>query len=163
MNGLNKAYIMGTVGHEPEIRSTPVGLAILKLSVATPNSRKVGDEWVDTPDWHRLTFHGRDAEYVSTTAHKGSSIAVECTIRPNKWTDRNNVMHYEVALVVERVLWLHLPSGLRAPVTTTEPPVTTLLKGEPRSGGILPVGEAPGAEERGADPFGGKSAVKEKR
>ena len=80
---------------------------MLKLNVATPSARKVNDTWVDTPDWHRLTFFGKTAEYVARTAHKGDLIAVECVIRPSKWTDREQVTRYDVSLVVDRLLALH--------------------------------------------------------
>jgi single-stranded DNA-binding protein len=32
---------------------------------------------------------------------------VECSLRPNKWTDKDNVAHYQVNLIVDRVLWLN--------------------------------------------------------
>ena len=38
---------------------------------------------------------------------EGDVLAVECTIRPTKWRDRDNVVRYEVHLVVDRVLWLN--------------------------------------------------------
>lgn len=107
MRGLNKAFLIGNIGHEPELRTAASGTAILKLNVATPSVRKVNDAYIDTPDWHRLTLFGKNAEYVARTAHKGDLIAVECTIRPSKWTDREQVTRYDVSLIVDRVLALH--------------------------------------------------------
>ena len=107
MKGLNKAYLIGHIGQDPDLRTTASGTQLVKLSVATPSSRKVNGEWVDTHDWHRVTFFGQQAEFVSKYAHKGDVIAVECTIRPNKWTDRENVVRYEVSLLADRVLWLN--------------------------------------------------------
>ena len=106
MNGLNKAYLIGNIGHEPELRTSASGKPILKVNIATPFARKVDDAWIDAPDWHRLTLFDRNAEYVGRHAHKGDGLAVECAIRPNKWTDKENVVHHEVNLIVERVLWL---------------------------------------------------------
>ena len=107
MRGLNKAFLIGNIGHEPDLRTAANGTPVLKLNVATPSARKVNDTWVDTPDWHRLTFFGKTAEYVARTAHKGDLIAVECVIRPSKWTDREQVTRYDVSLVVDRLLALH--------------------------------------------------------
>lgn len=106
MKGLNKAYLIGNLGQDPELRVTASGKSLLKLSLATPNARKVGEEWVETPDWHRLSFWGKDAEYVARYAKKGDLLAVECAIRQNKWTDKDNVVHYGVDLVVDRVLMI---------------------------------------------------------
>ena len=107
MKGLNKAYLIGHIGQDPELRTTAGGKQLVKLSLATSNARKVNDEWIDTPDWHRLTFWDKQAEFISNYARKGDVLAVECAIRPNKWTDKDNVVHYEVNLFVERVLWLN--------------------------------------------------------
>ena len=106
MKGLNRAYLIGNIGQDPELRTTAAGKQLLKLSLATPHGRKVGEEWVETPDWHRLTLFGQQAEYVARYARKGDLLAVECAIRPNKWTDKENVVHFQVDLIVDRVLML---------------------------------------------------------
>lgn len=106
MNGLNKAYLIGHIGQDPELRTTAGGKQMCSVSLATPNSRKVGDEWIDTPDWHRITAWEKDAAFLAERARKGDVLAVECVIRPAKWTDKDNVVHREINLVVERVLWL---------------------------------------------------------
>lgn len=111
MKGLNKAYLIGNIGQDPELRSTAQGKSIVKLSLATPNVRKVNDEWIDTPDWHRLTLFDKNAEFIATYAKKGHVVAVECAIRPSKWTDKDNVVRYAVDLIVDRVLWLSPPRG----------------------------------------------------
>lgn len=106
MKGLNRAYLIGNLGQEPELRTAASGAVVLKLSLATPNSRKVNDTWVDTPDWHRVTAFGSDAEFLARNAHKGDTLAVECAIRPNKWTDKDGVVRYDVSLIIDRIAWL---------------------------------------------------------
>ena len=107
MKGLNKAYLIGNIGQDPELRATASGKQVLKLSLATPHARKVGDEWQDQPDWHRITVFDQQAEFLARYARKGDMLAVECAIRPNKWTDQANVTRYEVSIVVDKVLWLN--------------------------------------------------------
>lgn len=119
MKGLNKAYLIGHVGQDPELRPTANGKQRVKLSLATPNARKVGEEWIDVPDWHRLTAFDTVAEHLARYAKKGDVLAVECSIRPNKWVDADNVTHYEVNLIVDRVLWLKADGRDKAP----EPPL----------------------------------------
>lgn len=107
MKGLNKAYIIGHIGQDPELRTTANGKHVLKLSVATPGRKKVGEEWQDSPEWHRLTVFDQQAEFLSRYAHKGDGIAAECSLHPNKWTDRDGVTRYEVGIYLDRVLWLN--------------------------------------------------------
>lgn len=128
MKGLNKAYLIGHIGQDPELRTTANGKQVLKLSLATPFARKVNDEWVESPDWHRLTLFDKQAEFIATYARKGDVLAVECAIRPNKWTDKDNVVRYEVNLIVERVLWLngkHRGAGSTEGADTKVPPPPT--------------------------------------
>ncbi|MSQ01037.1 MAG: single-stranded DNA-binding protein [Myxococcales bacterium] len=118
MNGLNKAYFIGHLGRDPEPRTTPGGTTLVRLSLATPHARKDGENWVDTPDWHRLTAFGKTAESLLRNAHKGDMIAVESVIRPNRWTDKDGKTHYEVNLYVERVLWISQKRRATAAVAT---------------------------------------------
>ena len=112
MQGLNKAYLIGTVGRDPEKQTDVRSTKAVKLSLATPHAQKVDGAWVDTPDWHRLTFTGSDADYVLSRVCKGDTMAVECAIRPSQWTDKDGKTHHEVNLVVDRVLW-HNTKGAR--------------------------------------------------
>lgn len=106
MNGLNKAYLLGRLGAEPESRQTASGKRFVRLSLATSARQKVNDEWVETTDWHRLSAWDRDADYLERYAHKGDALCVECSIRPSRWTDQEGKVHYEVNLVIQRIHWL---------------------------------------------------------
>lgn len=138
MRGLNKAYFIGHIGHDPEPRTTASGTTLLKLNIATPSARRVNDTWVEQPDWHRLTFFGKTADYVARAAHKGDSIAVECTVRPRRWTDEAGQARSEVSLVVERVLWLHGRNRAAAPANREEPEAAVLPPADDDEG-MLPV------------------------
>lgn len=106
MNGLNKAFFLGRLGADPESRTTHSGSVVVRLSVGTPNARKVNEDWVEGVDWHRLTFFGKDTDYLMKYAHKGDSICVECSIRPNKWTDAEGKAHFDIDFVGQRIFWL---------------------------------------------------------
>lgn len=103
--GLNRAYLVGHVGHDGELRTSISGGKLAVLSIATVASRTVDGDAVEVVDWHRVTAHGPIAD-VLAAARKGQTIAVECAIRSSKWSDRNGTIHYDVALVVERVVSL---------------------------------------------------------
>ncbi len=114
MLGLNKAFLIGHVGQDPEIKTSPnKGTTYCKLTLATPNHKKEGETWVDHPDWHRLTLFGLPAERVAKSVKKGDTLAVECTIRHGKWTDKDGQQRYETSLLVDRVLWT-VPKAQRA-------------------------------------------------
>lgn len=103
---MNRAYILGSVV-SCEGRAGPSGARLAVLVVSTPNARKVGNEWIDTPDYHRVVAPEPHAGYLLTWGEiKGASLAVECVIRSSKWAGADGVTRYETSLVVDRVLWL---------------------------------------------------------
>ena len=57
---LNKVMLIGNVGSDPEIRMTPSGSKVAKLSLATNRSyQDRSGQQQERTDWHRLTFFGR--------------------------------------------------------------------------------------------------------
>jgi single-strand DNA-binding protein len=129
MNGLNRAYLMGHVGQDPELRTTASGLPVLKLSMATPSARKVDDQWVDTPDWHRVTVFGKTAEWLSKVAGKGTVLGVECSIKPQKWTNKDGVTQHSVEFYVDKVLCC-IPKNRNATQAATDVAAQAPPRGE---------------------------------
>lgn len=62
--GLNKAFLLGHVGKDPEVRSTNGGTIVASFSLATAERQKDGQgNWQDRTEWHnlrRLQPHRRD-------------------------------------------------------------------------------------------------------
>lgn len=106
MNGLNKVFLIGFVGQDPELRSTAAGVSALSLNIATPNTRKVDGEWVSEPDWHRITAYGSCAEYLARSVRKGDVLSVEAALKPYKWVDSAGKTNYGINIVVSEVLAL---------------------------------------------------------
>ena len=111
MKGLNRVVLIGYIGHDPDVRHSQSGSQVVKISVATPNVKKVGEEWVDSPDWHRVTAFSLEADYLARFAKKGSSVALECFLKQNRWTDKEGRFHNDVEIVIDRVLWLGTRPG----------------------------------------------------
>lgn len=75
MASFNKIIIVGYLGRDPELRSTPQGTAIGTLSVATTERRKdKAGEWQDHTSWFRVTCFNQQAEAVNQHLSKGSRV-----------------------------------------------------------------------------------------
>ena len=61
---LNKVMIIGNLGRDPEVRTTPSGQPVASVSIATSSRRKDRNsgEVVEDTQWHRVTFYDRLAE-----------------------------------------------------------------------------------------------------
>lgn len=104
---LNKVMIIGNVGSDPEIRMTPSGSKVAKLSVATNRTYqdRTGQQQERT-DWHRLTFFGRLADIVEQWVNKGDRLFVEGRIEYSQTQDDQGGTRYWTDIVVNEMVML---------------------------------------------------------
>ena len=87
--GVNKVFLLGNVGKDPEIRATQSGMTIASFSLATADRQKGADgQWTDRTEWHNLVAFQRTAEIVRDYVKKGSQIFVEGKIQSRSWDDK---------------------------------------------------------------------------
>jgi single-strand DNA-binding protein len=103
---LNKAMLIGRLGHDPELRNTGGNNPVLNMRVATTTRRKDGDEWVDHTEWHSVTVWGRTAENVVKYCKKGKELYIEGRIQTRKYEDKSGVERYSTEIVAEQVRFL---------------------------------------------------------
>ena len=108
---MNHVTLIGRLGADPDIRNTPGGTTIANLRLATNERRKQGNEWVDETEWHRVVAFGKTAETLAQHFTKGSEIAIEGSIRTNKWTDKDGKDRYTTEIMCNR---LHFVGGKRS-------------------------------------------------
>ena len=98
---LNRATLIGNLGHDPEIRTTQTGGRVVTLSVATSESWKDDStgERRERTEWHRVVIFndglGKIAEQYLT---KGAKVFVEGTIRTRKWKDQSGADRYSTEI-----------------------------------------------------------------
>ena len=89
--GVNKVFLLGNVGKDPEIRSTAGGMTVASFSLATADRAKDAQgNWADKTEWHNLVCFQRTAEVVRDYVKKGSQIFVEGKIQTRSWDDKTS-------------------------------------------------------------------------
>lgn len=89
--GVNKVLLLGNVGKDPEIRTTPGGMTVATFSLATADRAKDPQgNWTDKTEWHNLVAFQRTAEIVRDYVKKGSQIFVEGKIQTRSWDDKES-------------------------------------------------------------------------
>jgi single-strand DNA-binding protein len=86
---VNKVILIGNLGKDPEIKYTPSGAAVAKLTLAT-NERykdKAGD-WQDRTEWHNVVVWQRLAEIAGEYLKKGSKVYIEGRLQTRSWDDK---------------------------------------------------------------------------
>ena len=91
MSSFNKITIVGYLGRDPELRYTPQGKALCKLSIATTEKRKdpATGEQEEHTTWFRVTAWERQAELAAKFLSKGRQVYVEGRLRLEEYVDRD--------------------------------------------------------------------------
>ena len=99
---VNKVFLLGNVGKDPEIRTTGTGTSVANFSLAT--SDRFQDQqgnWQDRTEWHNLVAFKRTAEIVRDYVKKGSKLYIEGKIQTRSWDDKETgAKKYRTEIIV---------------------------------------------------------------
>lgn len=124
---LNKAFIVGNLTRDPELKSLSSGMKVASFSLATNrvwyDSNKQKQE---STDYHNIVVFGRQAETTAQYLKKGSQAMIEGRIQTRSWDDAGTGKKmYRTEIVADRVQFGTRPSGTvgNAPAGEEEYPV----------------------------------------
>jgi len=105
---VNKVTLLGNVGKDPEIRSTPGGTMVANLTLATSDRQKDAQgNWQDRTEWHNLVAFTRTAEIVRDYVKKGSKLYIEGKIQTRSWDDKESGQkRYRMEILVNELVLL---------------------------------------------------------
>lgn len=86
---LNKVMLIGNLGRDPEVRSTPSGQAVASFTLATSRrwKDKSGQRQEQT-EWHNIVVWGKQAEIAGQYLTKGKQVYIEGRLQTRSWDDR---------------------------------------------------------------------------
>jgi single-strand DNA-binding protein len=88
---VNKVILVGNVGQDPEVKYTPNGVPVARVSLATNERFKDGnDQWQDRTEWHSIVAWHRLAEIVGEYVRKGTKLYIEGKLQTTSWQDRQS-------------------------------------------------------------------------
>ena len=120
---LNKVMLIGNVGSDPEVASTPSGSRRAKVSLAT--NRRFQDragEQQERTEWHRLTFWGKLADIVEQYVSKGDRLYVEGRIEYSQTQDDQGGTRYWTDIAVQEMVMLGSGGGSDVGASPGRPP-----------------------------------------
>ena len=114
MASVNKVFLIGNLGRDPEVRYTGSGTAVASLSLATTErfKNKKG-EWEDRTEWHNVIFWGRLAEIAGEHLAKGKTVYIEGRLQTRKWQDRDGKDRYTTEIVAEKMVMMSRKEGAK--------------------------------------------------
>ena len=109
---LNKVMLIGNVGSDPEIRTTPSGARVAKVSLATNRSfQDRSGQQQERTEWHRLTFFGKLVDIVEQWVNKGHRLYVEGRVEYSQTQDDQGGTRYWTDIVVNEMVMLGSGGG----------------------------------------------------
>ena len=105
--GVNKVILIGNLGQDPELRSTPSGTSVATFTVATNES------WTDKDgakqertEWHRIVAWGKLAEICGQYLSKGRQVYIEGRLTTRSWEDRQGNQRKTTEIVAQNMQML---------------------------------------------------------
>ena len=127
MAGVNKVFIIGNLGRDPEMKYTESGTAVANFTIAT------SDEWKDKTtgekkektEWHRIVAWRRLAEICGEYLRKGSQVYIEGKLQTRSWEDKEGNKRYTTEIVAQSMQML---GGRSEPETGYHPAERTTAR-----------------------------------
>lgn len=112
MSGYCNVTVVGNLGKDPEIRSTPGGKKVASFSVAVDQG--YGDskrtEWVNCIAWEKL------AELAEKYLKKGKTVALSGTLQTSSWEDKTSGQkRYKTEIVARDITFMDSGSKSDSP------------------------------------------------
>lgn len=105
MSSINKVFVLGNLGRDPEVKYTPSGAAVCTLRIATSRSwkDKNSGEKVEETEWHSVVLYDRLAEVAGQYLKKGKSVHIEGRLKTRKWTDKDSIERYVTEIIASEM------------------------------------------------------------
>ena len=111
--GVNKVFLLGNVGKDPEMRSHRRAACRSPRS-ASPlqNAPRARGNWQDKTEWHNMVCFQRTAEIVRDYVKKGTQLFIEGRISNRSWEDKESgAKKYRTEILVNELTLLGKPGG----------------------------------------------------
>ena len=103
MSSVNKIFLLGNVGQEPQVKVFDNGDQITNFSLAT------SDQWTDkqgekrdSTEWHSCVAYRQLAKIAADFIRKGSNVFVEGRIKTRSW-EKDGIKHFKTEVEASKV------------------------------------------------------------
>jgi single-strand DNA-binding protein len=107
MGSVNKVILVGNLGRDAELKYTPGGAPVAKVSLATTEvwNDKSGQRQEKT-EWHSIDIWGKQAESLSEYLVKGKQVYVEGRLQTREWNDKDGNKRKTTEIRADRIVLL---------------------------------------------------------
>jgi single-strand DNA-binding protein len=105
---INRVVLTGNLTRDPELRSTPSGMSVCSLRIASNTRRKnqATGEWEDKPNFFDVTVWAAQGENCARFLSKGRPVAVDGRLEWREWETQDGNKRQSVEIVADSVQFL---------------------------------------------------------
>ena len=109
---LNKAYIIGNLTRDPELKALPSGIKVCNFAVATSRSYKDKEgERKDTTEFHNIVAFSKLGELAAQYLKKGQQALVEGRLQTRSWDTPSGEKRYRTEIIADNIQFGFKPGG----------------------------------------------------
>ena len=110
MASVNKVILIGNLGRDPEMRTTPQGTSLARFSVATSTTWKdASGAKQERKEWHEVVAWEKLAQICGEYLHKGKMVYIEGSLQTRSWEDQAGQKRYKTEIKANNVVMLSPP------------------------------------------------------
>ena len=100
---LNHFHLIGRLVRDVEIKSTPGGVTVAKITIANNQKIKKNGQWADVASYFDIVLFGQSANNLAQYLTKGKQIAVSGALRQDRWTDNAGNNRTKISLIASQL------------------------------------------------------------
>jgi single-strand DNA-binding protein len=139
----------GNLTRDVEKRTSPGGTVVANIRIGVNGRRKVGDEWVDKPNFFTVTTFGKQAENDARYLKRGRRILVEGRLDWSEY-EKDGEKRQGVQIIASRIQYLPTKASIEAQAAAVGDQ-TTMAEAEPEPAASEPSEAAPPADQPAAE------------
>lgn len=99
---LNKAFILGNVTRDPEVKALPSGQQVTNFGIATNRFfTSSSGEKKQSAEFHNIVCFGKLADIASRYLNKGSLVLIEGRIQTRNWVNSAGAKQYRTEIIAD--------------------------------------------------------------
>lgn len=115
---MNSVILIGNLGQDPEMKYFGSGSKVTKFSLALRGYSKKEEK--EVTDWVSCEAWGKTAELIGEYCKKGHKLAVEGSLKTQKWEDNDGNKKSKTFVLVSRVEFLTSKNSDQTQTTAVE-------------------------------------------
>ncbi len=107
MRGVNKAYLIGNLGKDPDVQYLDGNIGVAKFSLATTETYKdKSGKLISQTEWHTVVLWRGLADLAQKYLHKGSLVFIEGRLKTRSWEDKEGNKKFATEIIGENMIML---------------------------------------------------------